>query len=557
MNVKLWRGAVAILLAAFFGVFLFLPVYTVVAEGCDWRIFLEIWHNPVYRGGLLNSLNLALVTTTLVFVIALPLAVLSDRYDFPGKTLWNAMILAPMVLPPFVGALGFQQVFGYYGVLNAVLRHCGMGPVDFLGGNGKFFAVALIEALHLYPILYLNLAAALANIDPALDEAARNLGAHRWNRFRTITLPLIRPGILAGGSLVLIWSFTELGTPLMFGFTRVAPVQIFDGLSELESNPLPYALVLVLMTVSALLYLLGRSLTGGGGAGASGVKGAAGSVVRTLPGWRKFLPGAIFAGVTLLAILPHLALLLLAFSRDYYDTIVPWSWTLEHFRAALGDKLVVPSIFNSLRYSLAATMIALLAGTACAVLVVRWKPRGAVFFDLLSMLPLAIPGIVMAFGFLGMTVKFAWAGRIFDPVNSPLLLLAGAYAIRRLPYVMRSVASGLEQTPAVLEEAGLNVGATRSRVFARILAPLVAANLLIGGLFAFSFSMLEVSDSLILVQKSAFYPITKAIYELSQILGSGPATASAFGVWTMAFMAATLGAASVILGKKLGALFRF
>ncbi|MPM66014.1 hypothetical protein SDC9_112918 [bioreactor metagenome] len=261
--------------------------------------------------------------------------------------------------------------------------------------------------------------------------------------------------------------------------------------------------------------------------------------------------------MTLLAILPHLALLLLAFSRDYYDTIVPWSWTLEHFRAALGDKLVVPSIFNSLRYSLAATMIALLAGTACAVLVVRWKPRGAVFFDLLSMLPLAIPGIVMAFGFLGMTVKFAWAGRIFDPVNSPLLLLAGAYAIRRLPYVMRSVASGLEQTPAVLEEAGLNVGATRSRVFARILAPLVAANLLIGGLFAFSFSMLEVSDSLILVQKSAFYPITKAIYELSQILGSGPATASAFGVWTMAFMAATLGAASVILGKKLGALFRF
>ena len=196
------------------------------------------------------SFLLALLTTFLVFLLALPLAVLSDSYDFKGKGLWNALILAPMILPPFVGALGFQQIFGYYGVLNTLLANAGLARVDFLGGSGKFFAVAFIEALHLYPILYLNLAAALANCDPALQEAARNLGSSRWRRFFTITLPLIRPGILAGGSLVLIWSFTELGTPLMFGFTRVTPVQVFDGLSELESNPMPYALVLVMMIVA-------------------------------------------------------------------------------------------------------------------------------------------------------------------------------------------------------------------------------------------------------------------------------------------------------------------
>ena len=556
MTVRIWRMLIGGALLLFFALFLLLPVGTVVAEGCDWRIFAEIWNNPVYRGGLLNSLALALLTTALVFVIAMPLAVLADRYDFPGKTFWNAMILAPMVLPPFVGALGFQQLFSRYGAINAILQSCGAAPVDFLGGEGRFFAVAVTEALHLYPILYLNLAAALANLDPALDEAARNLGASRFRRFFRITLPLIRPGILAGGSLVLIWSFTELGTPLMFGFTRVTPVQIFDGISELESNPLPYALVLILMIVSALLYLAGRSLTAGG-AGATAGKGAPGSSAVRLSGFAGVLPGIAFAAVTLLAVLPHIALILIAFSRDYYNTAVPVSWTLQHFRDALGDKLVVPSIFNSIRYSFAATLLALAAGVACAVLVVRWKPRGALGFDLLSMLPLAVPGIVMAFGFLGMTVKFAWAARVFDPVENPLLLLAGAYAVRRLPYVMRATASGLEQTPEVLEEAGLSVGASRFRVFRSILVPLVTANLLIGGLFAFSFSMLEVSDSLILVQKSAFYPITKAIFELSQILGSGPYTAAAFGVWTMAFMAATLGAASVILGKKLGALFRF
>ncbi|MBE6366981.1 MAG: iron ABC transporter permease [Lentisphaerae bacterium] len=543
------------MLSLFFAVFLLLPVGTVIAEGCSWQIIVSLWENPVYRGGLINSFLLAILTTLLVFVLALPLALLSDRYDFRGKGLWNAMILAPMILPPFVGALGFQQIFGYYGVLNTIITAWGGCRIDFLGGDGKFFAVALIEALHLYPILYLNLAAALANCDPALNEAARNLGASVWRRFFTITLPLIRPGILAGGSLVLIWSFTELGTPLMFGFTRVTPVQVFDGLSELESNPMPYALVLVMMIVSSLLYLAGRLLTGG--SGASAVKGASTSVAQQLTGIKAYLPGIFFGAVTIMAILPHIALLLIAFSQDYYGTILPGSWTLANFQNALGDKLVVPSIFNSLRYSLTATLLAVTAGTLCAVLVVRWKVRGAVLFDLLSMLPLAIPGIVMAFGFLGMTVKFSWASAIFDPVNSPLWLLAGAYAIRRIPYVVRSVASGLEQTPVVLEEAALSVGASRQRVFFKILAPLLTANLLIGGLFAFSFSMLEVSDSLVLVQKSAFYPITKAIFELSQVLGAGGVTASAFGVWTMVFMAATLGAASAILGKKLGALFRF
>jgi len=556
MWIKFCRISCAVLLLIFFAVFLLLPVGTVIAEGCSWKIIAELWNNPIYRGGLVNSFMLAIFTTFLVFLLALPLAILSDSYDFKGKSLWNAMILAPMILPPFVGALGFQQIFGYFGVLNTLLVKCGMERVDFLGGEGKFFAVALIEALHLYPVLYLNLAAALANCDPALQEAARNLGAGKWQRFFKITLPLIRPGILAGGSLVLIWSFTELGTPLMFGFTRVTPVQVFDGLSELESNPMPYALVLVMMIAASLLYLAGRVLAGGGG-GSSAVKGSSGSVAKTLHGFRAWLPGTVFAAVTVLAILPHIALLLIAFSRDYYGTLLPGSWTLANFQNALGDKLVVPSIFNSLRYSLAATLLATACGTLCAILVVRWKPRGAVFFDLLSMLPLAIPGIVMAFGFLGMTIKFSWTNAFFDPVNSPLWLLAGAYAIRRLPYVMRSVASGLEQTPVVLEEAALSVGLPRRKVFSKIVMPLLAANLLIGGLFAFSFSMLEVSDSLILVQKSAFYPITKAIFELSQILGAGGVTASAFGVWTMIFMGVTLGAASAILGKKLGALFRF
>lgn len=554
---RLWCYLTALALAVFFAVFLLGPVYAVAAGGLDWSLICEVFRNPIYTAGLVNALMVALVTTSLTFLIALPLALVYDRYDFPGKALSNVLILAPMILPPFVGALGFQQLLGYYGAFNAALVALGLPRVNFLGGEGRFFAICVVEALHLYPILYLNLVTALANVDPALNEAARNLGASKWRRFRTVTLPLVKPGIFAGGSIVLIWSFTELGTPLMFNYNRITPVQVYEGITELERNPLPLALVMVMLAVSAALYLVGRLLLGRSYAG-TGAKGATGQGAGTKPeSWRRYLPGGLFAAVTLLALLPHIALVLLAFSRDWYNAALPSHFTFLNFRNALGDPLVVPSIVNSLKYSLSAMLIAVVIGTLTSLAVVRWKIRGGWLLDALAMLPLAVPGIVMAFGFLVLAYSNSFTRAIFDVENNPLLLLAVAYAVRRLPYVVRAVSSGLEQTPEELENAGRNLGAGVFTVLRRITLPLVLANIIVGALFAFSFSMLEVSDSLILAQKVAFYPITKAIYALSATLGAGPSMACAFGVWAMLFLAAALGLAAVLLGKKIGAIFRF
>ena len=251
------------LLLAFFVFFLVLPLTVVVGEGASVTVFREILLHPLYRAGMVNSLALAGVTTFIVFVIAMPLALVYDRYSFPGKDILHLLLLCPLILPPFVGAVGFQQILGRYGVFNTLIVLCGGQPVDFLaGGSLPFLTVAFCEALHLYPVLYLNLLSSLANLDPALNEAARNLGLGRGRRFFCITLPLIKPGLLAGGTLVLIWSFTELGTPLMFGFNRVLPVQIFNGLTELESNPVPYGLVLVMLAAAAALYALARLLAG-------------------------------------------------------------------------------------------------------------------------------------------------------------------------------------------------------------------------------------------------------------------------------------------------------
>lgn len=135
---KLFRYLFAVLITAFLFLFLLLPIYTVVAEGLNPSLIREVFSNFIYLEGLLNSFKIAIVTTLLVFLIALPMAFLYDSYDFPGKSMTHLAAMIPMILPPFVGALGFQQILGHYGVLNTILVECGFPRVDFLGGNGRF-----------------------------------------------------------------------------------------------------------------------------------------------------------------------------------------------------------------------------------------------------------------------------------------------------------------------------------------------------------------------------------------------------------------------------------
>jgi iron(III) transport system permease protein len=271
--------------------------------------------------------------------------------------------------------------------------------------------------------------------------------------------------------------------PLMFDYTRVTPVQIFRGLKELSGNPFPYALVVVTLLCALALYALGRLMFGGRAFAGSQKASRAGSVRRlgTAPG---LLCAAPFAGVIALAMLPHTGVILVSFARDWYATVLPREWTLGHYQAALGHALTVPSILNSVKYAGLATLIDLALGVAIAWVVVRTTLPGRSLLDSLAMLPLAVPGLVLAFGYMAMTQQ----GRLFaflNPVDNPLPLLVIAYSLRRLPYVVRSAVAGLQQTDVALEEAARNLGATPWRTLRRITLPLISANLIAGGLLAF------------------------------------------------------------------------
>ena len=564
---RAFAAAVGLIAALFFGCFFLWPIAQTlrgafVDAAGNWTLdyLLEIGRNQIYRDGLQNAFLLAMASTALTLALAVPLAWLAERFNFPAKRTLLALLLVPMVLPPFVGAIGLKQILGQYGAFNAALVHLGWldpgAPIDWLGGShhGRFWGVVLLNTLHLYPILYLNVAAALANIDPAMGEAAENLGCTGWRKFRRITLPLMMPGLFAGGAIVFIWAFTELGVPLMFDYNRVTPVQIFYGLKELSGNPLPYALVVVTLVASIACYSAGKWAVGGK-AFSMLPKATHAAETRSLGLWPGALCTLIFAAVISLALLPHAGVVLVSFAHEWYRTVLPSEWTLAHYQAALGHDLTVPSILNSLKYAGLATIADIFLGIGIAYVVVRTTFPGRGLLDSCAMLPLAVPGLVLAFGYLAMTQE----GRVFaflNPAKDPTALLIIAYSVRRLPYVVRSVAAGLQQTSVTLEEAAQNLGASPLRALRKITLPLLSANLLAGGLLAFAFAMLEVSDSLILAQRQSDFPITKAIYELFNLLGEGRYLASALGVWAMVFLGIALYGASRILGKKLGALFR-
>lgn len=583
---KIWQTFLFAVIAVVFAVFLIWPIYQVVkigffgipVEGQSGSFTLgyigAVFRDAELRSGLLNSAMIAICVTLLCTLISVPLAMLSVRLDFWGKSFLTGLLLVPLVLPPFVGAIGMRQIFGRFGALTAAVQDFGIipvgQPVDWLG-TARVFGIIVMEALSLYPILFLNVSAALANIDPALEQAAANLGADRKKIFWRVTFPLMRPGLFAGSTIVLIWSFTELGTPLMFDFYRVTPVQIYHQLAQVRGNPMPYALVIVMLISSSLLFIGGKLILGRRHE-ASVAKASLQSSAKKLNFVQSIPVMLPFLVISALALLPHAGVILMSVTKvgTWYQSVLPKVFTGEHFAHALTHELAVPSVANSVMLASASTVLDVVLGVAIAFVLVRTTIRGRAIIDALSMLPLAVPGIVLAFGYLSISLvlqaqiveweKAGWKlGNLKEWVNvqeNPVVFLIIAYAMRRLPYVVRSATAGLEQTPRDLELASKNLGASGFTTLRRITIPLIAANLAAGAILAFAFAVLEVSDSLILAQKQAYWPITKAVYELYQRLGDGPYIASALGVWAMVLLTLAILSANSLLGKRMGAIFR-
>ncbi len=589
-------------LGAFFLAFLVYPLayagvqafYSPQRQAFTWTFLWAVFANPTLWSAVLRSLAIGVLVTLVTTFIALPLAYVSARVRLRGKAFITGIVLLPMVMPPFVGAIGIKQVFARFGSLNALLAKVQAGlaalglasagelqPIDWLGSAG-IWGVVVLEALHLYPIMYLNVVASLANVDVSLEEAARSLGDRGWHLFRRITFPLMLPGYFAGAIIVFIWAFTDLGTPLILNYRQVVPVQIFDLVSDIKGNPVGYALVLVVLAVTVAAFVLSKRVVRIGRF-AVPLRGRASPELRPL-GWPATVGVYGFLGVlTLVALLPHVAVVLTSVAGEWFMTVLPSRYTGEYFASLWGHDLAGPSIRNSLLFSSLSTLVVIVLGLAIAYVLTRKRVRGAGIIDAVAMLPLAVPGVVIAFGFLasysqsslealagglakavslgqfsgeGARAWVGWAARWIDPFHNPVPLLVIAYAVRRLPYMVRAAYAGFSQVDVSLEEASTSLGASPWRTLRRVTIPLVLAHIIAGAVLAFTFAVLEVSSSLILATKSRWYPISRALYDLFSRVDDGIYVACAMGVVGMVLLGVSLMVAGTAMGRRLGELFR-
>lgn len=550
--------AIFLAIMIFFVIFLFYPLAYVfesafVIQGKITPVFfLLLFSDQFLSQSLVNSILIGVLATISTAVFSLPLAFLCVRYNFPCKNILQGLLLVPLVMPPFVGAIGLKQIFARYGSVNLLLIDLGLmnprRPVDWFGGG--FWGIITIEVLNLFPIMYLSIAAALANIDPGLEEAAESLGAKGFTLFRKITFPLTFPGFFAGAIIVFIWAFTDLGTPLIFDFSKTIPTQIFSMTQDIETNPMGYVLTIITLLISVTALLSVKRYVGFRSYEMLG----RGHVLRrekTLTGWRAAGALAFLLMIVTIAMVPQISVIVTSVAGQWFQTILPTRYTLEYYSTLITHPVAGPSILNSLFYSVLSTGIDITLGFVIAYMLTRRKFPGRDILDSVAMMPLAIPGVVIAFGYLAAFSK--------TPLNAfinPVPLLIISYAVRRLPYTIRAAYAGFQQTSVHLEEVAMNLGASPFRTLRSITFPLILANVVAGGILSFSAAMMEVSDSLILAPQDQFFPMTKAIYVLDKRLTDGAFVASALGVVGIIVLTVCFLIANKLLGRGLGQLFR-
>ncbi len=554
---KIVLTSIVVFIFAFFFVFFLYPLFYVFIKSfyiggkITFNFFPIIFSNSVLRSSIFNSFEIALFTTILTSLLALPISFMSVKFTFKFKSVLQSLLLVPLILPPFVGAIGMKKIFARMGAFNLLLLKLGLisTPIDWFG-DGGFLGVIILETLHLYPIMYLNLVAALSNIDPTMEEVAKSIGASKFKIFKDITVPLALPGFFAGAAIVFIWAFTDLGTPLIFDFYKTIPVQIFHMLTDINENPLGYVLVVLIIIITLMFFLLTKKVFG-----KKKYEIISKGIVRKneieIKGVKKGLFIAYSIFLITVALLPHIGVLLVSLSKSWFGTILPTKYTLSHFSTIFHNNMTMVSIKNSLFYSSFSTILDIFLGIIIGYILIRTKIKGRDIIDSFVMLPLALPGIVLAFGYLS-----SFSGTVIDPRINPVPLLIISYGIRRLPYIVRSVYAGFQQLSKFMEEASYGLGAGKIFTFRKITLPLISANILAGALLCFAYAMLEVSDSLILALREKFFPITKTIYILFNSVSGGFYIASALGILGMFILTIAIIIGGKILGKKFGEMFR-
>ena len=521
-------GGLALLIGLFLFVFLIVPVVKVVYvafqdpnTGALTLInFVDFFNTSLFRESFLNSIYVAGGAVLLASLISIPLAYFTTRFNFGGAVLIQTLGIVPLIMPPFVGAVAMLLLFGENGSVNLLIDEWFGFTIPFMEGlNG----VILVEAIHYFPFILINLSAALLNIDSAMEESAQNLGASGTRLFRRIVFPLAMPGYVAGASLVFLKVFDDLGTPLLLNINNMLAPQAYLRISSIGiSDPMGYV-ISVILVVFSLFSLWVSFLALKNKDYATVQKGGGGLMKRDLRPWEKIGCYAVIILILLMVLSPHIGLALLSFGTVWSYSVLPDAYTFAHYGNVF--RTATQYISNTLLYAGLAALIDVVLGTAIDYIVWRTGLIGRKWLDYIAMGAGAVPGVVLGIGYLRTFVEFN-VPIIDKPLSSWWVIIVIALVIRRLPYALRACMAGLQQVSIMLEEAAENLGATKTRTVRRIVVPLMSGGLMAGFIISFATASVELSATIMLVSAESDAPLAYGIYEFMQsAAGRGPGAA--------------------------------
>jgi len=332
VNYTLMITAMALLL--FFVLFPLITVFfeSVWDNGFTLNKFKAFFENAWLRKSLVMSFKISFASVIMTSLVGIPLAYIIVRTNLPGKGFFRTLILIPLIIPPFMGAFAFIYLFGMSGSFNMLLMKIfGFTQPLFniyteweipLLGNIPW-AVVLVQTLHLYPLVYLNVLSSLCTIDPSVEESARSMGATGLKLFTSVTFPLILPGYFAGIILVFIWTFSDLGTPIMLGYHKTIAADAYVRIMAYQdiSMGVVESVIMALVSIAALIaskqYLNIKSFR----AVSSGI--AYSALVKPIKGMRKYLAVTFVSLIVFFSILPNIAIIVASLAKYWSMSILP------------------------------------------------------------------------------------------------------------------------------------------------------------------------------------------------------------------------------------------
>ena len=459
------------------GAAMVLPLAYLVLRALEsgWAKVIEVALRDKTLVVLLGSVLLAALVTAASVAIAVPLAWLTGRTDLPGRRVWAVLAALPLVIPSYVGGLVLVSMLGPKGFLQEALEPLGVERLpEIYGLPGAALALTLFS----YPYVFLTVRGALRGTDPALEEASRSLGSGGWSTFFRITLPQLKPAIIAGALLVALYSLSDFGAVSLLQFDSFSREIYTQYRSAFDRTP---AAILGLMLVALTAAILALESRARGRARyhrstAGSVRPRDGAVI-ALGRWRW--PALLFCGtVVLLALVVPVGVLVF--------------WLARGLAAGEPLRLLWGAAFNSVYVSALAAGVAALAAVPVAILAVRHPGRMAGFIERLSYLGYALPGIVLALALVFFGANFA------PGVYNTLALLVFAYAVHFLPQAVGATRFALLQVRPSVEEAARGLGRGPAGVVTTVTAPLASSGILAGAALVFTTTMKELPATLLL-----------------------------------------------------------